>query len=158
MIGRCGFNRWEESMLGKFIKTRHKEFGTNEEGVSAIEFAFVGPPFLLLIGMILETGLMLFTEYALQAGVQEAARTRGVVITDAQVECVTAQLAAVVSYDDLLAGPASDGSGGIPESVASLAVRMCVPAETLTQLLDPSTYLGEVGRQRVVRRLQIEIG
>lgn len=67
-------------------------------------------------------------------GVQEAARTRGVVITDAQVECVTAQLAAVVSYDDLLAGPASDGSGGIPESVASLAVRMCVPAETLTQL------------------------
>lgn len=67
-------------------------------------------------------------------GVKEAAKTRGVDITDAQVDCITAQLAAVVSYDDLLAGPASDGSGGIPESVASLAVRMCIPPETLTQL------------------------
>lgn len=67
-------------------------------------------------------------------GVQEAAKTRGVAITDVQVDCITAQLAAVVSYDDLLSGPSSDGTGGIPESVASLAVRMCVPPETLTQL------------------------
>lgn len=67
-------------------------------------------------------------------GVQEAARTRGVEVTATQVDCITAQLAAVVSYDDLLSGPASDGTGGIPESVATLAVRMCLPADVLAQL------------------------
>lgn len=62
-------------MIKNRMKLRYRNFWRADDGVTAIEFAFVAPPFLLLMGMILETGLMLFTEYALQASVQEAART-----------------------------------------------------------------------------------
>jgi Flp pilus assembly protein TadG len=61
--------------MKKTIGLRWREFWAADDGVTAIEFAIVGPPFLLLIGMILETGLMLFTEYALQNSVQEASRS-----------------------------------------------------------------------------------
>lgn len=62
-------------MMKKTMAPKWKEFLRADDGVTAIEFAIVGPPFLLLIGMILETGLMLFTEYALQTSVQEASRS-----------------------------------------------------------------------------------
>jgi Flp pilus assembly protein TadG len=51
-----------------------KSFLADESGVTAVEMAFVGPPFLFLLMAGFETGLMLFTEYALQSGVQEAGR------------------------------------------------------------------------------------
>jgi Flp pilus assembly protein TadG len=46
----------------------------DDTGVAAVEFALVGPPFLFVLLAMFETGIMLFTEYAMQAGVQEAAR------------------------------------------------------------------------------------
>ena len=46
----------------------------NEDGVTAIEFAMIGPLFFLLLGSIMETGIMLFSEYSLQTSVQSAAR------------------------------------------------------------------------------------
>ncbi len=46
----------------------------NEDGVTAIEFGMVGPLFFLLLGSIMETGMMLFSEYSLQTSVQAAAR------------------------------------------------------------------------------------
>lgn len=49
-------------------------FRRNEDGVTAIEFGMVGPLFFLLLGSIMETGIMLFTEYTLQTSVQNAAR------------------------------------------------------------------------------------
>ena len=52
--------------LGRFIHDRH--------GATAIEFAIVVGPFIFLVGGIIEVGLMLFTEYALQNAVQDAAR------------------------------------------------------------------------------------
>ena len=51
-----------------------KRFGRAQDGVTAIEFAFVGGPFLYLLCVIFETGLMLFSEYVVENGVAEAAR------------------------------------------------------------------------------------
>lgn len=50
-------------------------FGRAREGATAIEFALVAVPFFMVIGWILEIGIMLFTEYALQNAVQDASRT-----------------------------------------------------------------------------------
>ena len=45
-----------------------------ESGAVAVEFAIVALPFITLLGVILESGIVLFVEYTLQASVQEAAR------------------------------------------------------------------------------------
>ena len=39
-----------------------KRFSKSDRGVTAIEFAMVGGPFIYLMGVIFETGLMLFTD------------------------------------------------------------------------------------------------
>jgi Flp pilus assembly protein TadG len=49
-------------------------FKKSQEGVTAIEFALVGGPFLYLLCVIFEAGLMLFSEYVIQNGVAQAAR------------------------------------------------------------------------------------
>ncbi len=54
------------------ISRRYKD---SESGATAIEFAMVAFPFFAMLGVIMETGAMMFTEYGLQAAVQEAART-----------------------------------------------------------------------------------
>jgi hypothetical protein len=46
----------------------------SEDGVTAIEFAMIAPLFFLLLGSIMETGIMLFSEYSLQTSVQSAGR------------------------------------------------------------------------------------
>ena len=46
----------------------------DESGATAVEFALVIGPFMMVLGVIIETGLMLFTEYVMQSSVQEAAR------------------------------------------------------------------------------------
>jgi Flp pilus assembly protein TadG len=46
----------------------------NREGVTAIEFAFVGPPFFLLLLGILELGLTLTTQSVLDGAARDAAR------------------------------------------------------------------------------------
>lgn len=51
-----------------------KRFLKNTRGVTAVEFAMVAPVFFFAMGAVVETGLMLFTEYVLQSSVQEAAR------------------------------------------------------------------------------------
>ncbi len=51
-----------------------KKFLRNSRGVTAVEFAMVAPVFFMALGAVIETGIMLFTEYVLQASVQEAAR------------------------------------------------------------------------------------
>ncbi|MDE2444703.1 MAG: pilus assembly protein [Alphaproteobacteria bacterium] len=57
------------------IRKLGKRFKSSEKGATAIEFAMVAFPFFALMGVIIETGAMMFTEYGLQAAVQEAART-----------------------------------------------------------------------------------
>lgn len=56
------------------VKRLLKRFRKAERGVTAIEFAFVGPPFIYLLCCIFETGLMLFSEYVIENGVASAAR------------------------------------------------------------------------------------
>ncbi len=51
-----------------------KRFLKDDAGVTAVEFAMVAPVFFFAMGAVVETGLMLFTEYVLQTSVQEAAR------------------------------------------------------------------------------------
>lgn len=51
-----------------------KAYLTGEDGATAIEFAMVAGPFFWFFLSMFETGLMLFTDYALQSGVQQAAR------------------------------------------------------------------------------------
>jgi Flp pilus assembly protein TadG len=55
-----------KGLLGRFVKSK--------DGVTAIEFAMVGGPFLYLLCVIFETGLMLFSEYIIENGVARAAR------------------------------------------------------------------------------------
>lgn len=49
-------------------------FKKSEDGMTAIEFAMVGGPFLYLLLVIFETGLMLFSEYIVESGVTNSAR------------------------------------------------------------------------------------
>jgi Flp pilus assembly protein TadG len=60
--------------LKHMVKSRYTQFRNSEKGVAAIEFAMVAPPFIYVLGVIIETGMMLFTEYALQSAVQDSAR------------------------------------------------------------------------------------
>jgi Flp pilus assembly protein TadG len=61
-------------MRGSSLFGRKRSFRKSQDGVTAIEFAMVGPIFFLMLGVTLETGIMMFTEYVLQTSVQEAAR------------------------------------------------------------------------------------
>jgi Flp pilus assembly protein TadG len=62
---------WRENSLRNRLVRR---FAKSERGVTAVEFALVGGPFIYLLGVIFETGIMLFTEYAIENGVARAAR------------------------------------------------------------------------------------
>jgi hypothetical protein len=111
----------------------------NEDGVTAIEFAAIAPLFFLLMGSLMETGIMLFTEYVMQTSVQEAARlvrtgqahTEALSATQFKTKIcesasvisncesrVTVYLAAAATFDDLVVpshlavGNAYGGGGG----------------------------------------------
>jgi Flp pilus assembly protein TadG len=61
-----------KTLMGK--RNVRSGIARDDSGATAIEFAMVAPVFFLVLGAIVETGLMLFTEYVLQSSVQEAAR------------------------------------------------------------------------------------
>lgn len=61
--------------LKKLLKSeRMGRFLADDNGVTVIEFAFLGPLFGIGLLVTFETSLMLFTEYVIQTSVQEAAR------------------------------------------------------------------------------------
>jgi Flp pilus assembly protein TadG len=92
-----------------------KRFCTADSGVSAIEFGFVAPPFFLLLGVIMETGLMFFTEYAIQSGVQDAAR----LVRTGQAQMGTMTAAAFKTKICATAGILIDCSGKLTVYVRS---------------------------------------
>ena len=64
-------------MLRKFLAltaNSNRRYAKSESGAAAVEFAMVALPFFMLLGVILETGIMMFFEYTLQASVQKASR------------------------------------------------------------------------------------
>ena len=63
---RAFLNRFRPKFVRRMIKS--------ENGAAAVEFSLVAFPFFMVMGCICETGIMLFTEYSIQAGVQDAAR------------------------------------------------------------------------------------
>lgn len=62
------------SLKNSLRNTRLGRFLSNDDGVTAIEFAFLGPLFIVGLLVTFESSLMLFTEYVIQTSVQEAAR------------------------------------------------------------------------------------
>jgi Flp pilus assembly protein TadG len=56
------------------LLTSGRHYSKADKGSAAVEFAMVGFPFFYVLGAIFEVGLMMFTEYTLQASVQDAAR------------------------------------------------------------------------------------
>jgi Flp pilus assembly protein TadG len=50
-------------------------FRRAEDGTTAIEFGLLAIPFIFLMLIIIELGMILVTEYAIQFGVEEASRT-----------------------------------------------------------------------------------
>ncbi len=61
-------------LIKKFRSKVLRRFVKSDAGATAVEFALVAGPFLFVLCTICETGVMLFTEYAIQSGVQEATR------------------------------------------------------------------------------------
>jgi Flp pilus assembly protein TadG len=51
-----------------------RRLADNRDGTTAVELAFVGPPFLLLLGAIFELGLTLTTQSLLDGAARDAAR------------------------------------------------------------------------------------
>ena len=60
--------------LRQRLRESLRRFASSECGVAALEFVFVGPPFLLIFFVTIESGLMMLTEYVLQSAVQDSAR------------------------------------------------------------------------------------
>ncbi len=60
--------------MTKRIARQLRRFCASDDGVAAVEWAFIGPFFIAIMMLIFESGVMLFTEYVLQTSVQEAAR------------------------------------------------------------------------------------
>ena len=60
--------------LGSKLVGSLRRFSRSERAASAIEFAMVGPVFILIMGVTIESGVMLTTEYVLQSAVTDAAR------------------------------------------------------------------------------------
>jgi Flp pilus assembly protein TadG len=55
-------------------RRRPGAFRRAEDGATAIEFALLGPPFLILLFMIMEVGLVFFGAFALDGAVDKSAR------------------------------------------------------------------------------------
>ncbi|MBL8905369.1 MAG: pilus assembly protein [Rhizobiales bacterium] len=66
--------RWRNKKSGPRPRGLIRRFIKDREGVTAVEFALVGAPFLYLLCVIFETGLMLFSEYIIENGVSRASR------------------------------------------------------------------------------------
>ena len=56
------------------LRRLRKKFRKDDGGATAVEFAFVGAPFLFLLLATLETGMTFFSEYAIQSATTTASR------------------------------------------------------------------------------------
>jgi len=60
--------------INRRIKRLMNCFRRSEDGVTAVEFAFVGGPFFFMLFATFEFGIMLFMEYALAQNIETAGR------------------------------------------------------------------------------------
>jgi TadE-like protein len=103
---------WEK--IKRCLPKRVNRFSQSESGTAAVEFAFVAFPFFMLLGMIIEQGVVMFAEYTLQSAVQSSSRL--VRTGQAQSGGLTAQL-----FKDKICALASmiDCAGGVTVHVES---------------------------------------
>lgn len=110
------------------LKFAPRRFLRNTRGVTAVEFAMVAPVFFMAMGAVIETGVMLFTEYVLQSSVQEAARK----IRTGQAQSAAMSAAAFKTEICNLAGKLMDCNSGVHVYVKSAntfaALRTAVPS------------------------------
>jgi Flp pilus assembly protein TadG len=97
------------AFLGKIGLKIVRGVGQSESGSTAVEFGMVAFPFFMVMGCICETGIMLFSEYAIQAGVQEASRE----IRTGQAQSASMTAAAFKTKICDLAGIVVDCEGGL---------------------------------------------
>jgi Flp pilus assembly protein TadG len=107
--GNSKYRSGSNHMWGLSKLNRLRQMRDNESGVAAVEFAMVAPVFFFVLGSLVETGLMLFTEYVLQSSVQDAAR---------QIRTGQAQAGGMgaTAFKDLICGTANsvmDCDGGV---------------------------------------------
>lgn len=69
-----------------FLLRERARFQLGNRGVAAVEFAFIGPPLILLLFGTIEFGRMFGTQNALQYAVEQAARCA--VVSQAATPCV----------------------------------------------------------------------
>ncbi len=60
--------------ITRCLRQAAAQWKKSERGSAAVEFALVAGPFIMVLGTLVETGLMMLTEHAIQSGVQDAAR------------------------------------------------------------------------------------
>jgi Flp pilus assembly protein TadG len=89
----------------------------SERGAAAVEFALVAGPFILVLGSLIETGLMMLTEHALQSGVQDASR----LVRTGQVKAKNLDAAAFKAEICKTAGILINCSTGVTVYVSSAA-------------------------------------
>jgi Flp pilus assembly protein TadG len=63
---------WDK--IKKCFGKRSRAYSKSESGAAAVEFAFVALPFFMLLCVIIEQGVVMFTEYTLQTAVQDSGR------------------------------------------------------------------------------------
>src|SRR5262245_11058474 len=92
---------WKPQIMGG-ARRRLRKYVRSERGAAAVELALVAGPFFYVLGCIIETGLMLFTEYVIQSSVQEAARevrtgqAQSAAMTATQLKSVVCETASII--------------------------------------------------------------
>jgi Flp pilus assembly protein TadG len=120
MSGENGFACLGELMMKNFkdrLATATARWKKSERGAAAVEFALVAAPFVFVLGSLVETGLMMFVEHSLQAGVQNSAR----LVRTGQVKAKNLDAAAFKAEICKTAGILIDCTGGVTVYVNSAA-------------------------------------
>ena len=125
-------NRLRPKFVRRFIKS--------DSGATAVEFSLVALPFFTILGCICETGLMLFTQYAIQTGVQEASRQ----IRTGQAQAAGLSAAAFKTKICATTGLVVDCAGGLTVYVRPAttfgALKTAVPSYLNVGPTDPASY------------------
>lgn len=95
------------------LRERVARFRDAEEGVTAIEFAFVAVPFLGLLAAIFETAFVFFATQSLEAAVADASRT----ILTGQVQSNTAITSATQFRDAMMCNPTAPMQRTLPSFI-----------------------------------------
>ncbi len=109
------------SLLGRRRPSRLRDFAGDESGAQLVEFAIVLPLMLLIFGLIVETGRLMWSYQAVVSGVRDASRylarvaPRDVCSTGGSVVGYTSVITTIVAK-------ASDGTEILPSGVLVTAV------------------------------------